>query len=116
MSAQRPANGTLVGLRLRRVRIRSLRLSEHAEVAAGPRVGNLADDVKGTHGATVGRLDEDAVFYLRSRGVPHPAARGLLIYAFANEMVERLRPEPLRAQLETRVAGRFAQGDPTVEP
>ena len=89
---------------------KNLLLSDHAEVDTRPRLEILADDVKCTHGATVGRLDEDAVFYLRSRGVPHLAARGLLIYAFANEMVERLRPEPLRSWVGKLVAHRLGTG------
>jgi len=89
---------------------KNLLLSDHAEVDTRPRLEILADDVKCTHGATVGRLDEDAVFYLRSRGVPHLAARGLLIYAFVNEMVERLRLEPLRSRVEKLVAHRLATG------
>ena len=93
---------------------KNLLLSDHAEVDTRPRLEILADDVKCTHGATVGRLDEDAVFYLRSRGVPHLAARGLLIYAFVNEMVERLRPEPLRSQVAKLVAHRLATGDDEV--
>ncbi len=93
---------------------KNLLLSDHAEVDTRPRLEILADDVKCTHGATVGRLDEDAVFYLRSRGVPHLAARGLLICAFANEMVERLRPEPLRSRVEKLVAHRLATGDDEV--
>ena len=95
---------------------KNLLLSDHAEVDTRPRLEILADDVKCTHGATVGRLDEDAVFYLRSRGVPHLAARGLLVYAFANEMVERLRPEPLRSRVERLVAHRLATGDDEVRP
>lgn len=87
---------------------KNLLLSDHAEVDTRPRLEILADDVKCTHGAAVGRLDEDAVFYLRSRGVPHLAARGLLIYAFVNEMVERIRPEPLRSRVEKLVADRLA--------
>lgn len=94
---------------------KNLLLSDHAEVDTRPRLEILADDVKCTHGATVGRLDEDAVFYLRSRGVPHLAARGLLIYAFANEMVERLRLEPLRSLVENLVAHRLAAGDDEVQ-
>lgn len=89
---------------------KNLLLSDHAEVDTRPRLEILADDVKCTHGAAVGQLDEDAVFYLRSRGVPHLAARGLLIYAFANEMVERLRLEPLRSRVEKLVAHRLATG------
>ncbi len=85
----------------------NLLLSDRAEVDTRPRLEILADDVKCTHGAAVGRLDEDAVFYLRSRGIPHQAARGLLTYAFVNEMVERLRLEPLRSRVEKLVANRL---------
>ncbi len=94
---------------------KNLLLSDHAEVDTRPRLEILADDVKCTHGAAVGRLDEDAVFYLRSRGVPHLAARGLLIYAFVNEMVERLRLEPLRSRVEKLVAHRLATGGDEVQ-
>ena len=87
---------------------KNLLLSDHAEVDTRPRLEIFADDVKCTHGAAVGQLDEDAVFYLRSRGVPHQAARGLLIYAFVNEMVERLRLDPLRSRVEKLVAHRLA--------
>ena len=91
---------------------KNLLLSDHAEVDTRPRLEILADDVKCTHGAAVGRLDEDAVFYLRSRGIPHQAARGLLIYAFVNEIVERLGLEPLRALVGKLVAHRLAtRGD-----
>ena len=94
---------------------KNLLLSDHAEVDTRPRLEIFADDVKCTHGAAVGQLDEDAVFYLRSRGVPHLAARGLLIYAFVNEMVERLRPEPLRSRVGKLVADRLATGDDEVQ-
>ena len=94
---------------------KNLLLSDHAEVDTRPRLEILADDVKCTHGAAVGRLDEDALFYLRSRGVPRLAARGLLIYAFVNEMVERLRPEPLRSWVGKLVADRLATGDDEVK-
>ena len=87
---------------------KNLLLSDHAEVDTRPRLEIYADDVKCTHGAAVGQLDEDAVFYLRSRGIPHQAARGLLIYAFVNEMVERLRPEPLRSLVGKLVNDRLA--------
>jgi Fe-S cluster assembly protein SufD len=94
---------------------KNLLLSDHAEVDTRPRLEILADDVKCTHGAAVGRLDEDAVFYLRSRGVPHQAARGLLTYAFANEMVELLHLEPLRSRVEKLVAHRLATGGDEVQ-
>lgn len=95
---------------------KNLILSERAEVDTRPRLEIYTDDVKCTHGAAVGQLDEEALLYLRARAIPLEEARGLLIYAFVHEMVDRIELEPLRAQLETRVASRFAQGDPTVEP
>jgi len=96
---------------------KNLVLSDYAEVDTRPRLEIFADDVKCTHGAAVGRLDEDALFYLRSRGIPHQAARGLLTYAFVQEMVERLRLEPLRARVEKLVANRLStDGDEVVRP
>jgi len=86
---------------------KNLLLSESAQVDTRPRLEIFADDVKCTHGAAVGQLDEDAVFYLRSRGVPHGAARDLLTYAFASEMLGLLRVEALRSRVERMVAWRF---------
>ena len=68
-----------------------------------------ADDVKCSHGATIGQLDEDAIFYLRSRGIGSAAARQVLTRAFAGEVVERIRLEPLRVQLEDSVGKRLEQ-------
>jgi Fe-S cluster assembly protein SufD len=78
---------------------RNLLLSEHATVDTKPQLEIWADDVKCSHGATVGQLDADQIFYLRSRGMDDAAARALLTYAFANEMVERVGLLPLRARL-----------------
>ena len=86
---------------------KNLLLSESAQVDTRPRLEIFADDVKCTHGAAVGQLDEDAVFYLRSRGVPHGAARDLLTYAFASEMLGLLRLETLRSRVERMVACRL---------
>jgi len=86
---------------------KNLLLSESAQVDTRPRLEIFADDVKCTHGAAVGQLDEDAVFYLRSRGVPHGAARDLLTYAFAGEMLGLLRVEALRSRVEKMVAWRL---------
>ena len=94
----------------------NLILSDRAEVDTRPRLEIYTDDVKCTHGAAVGQLDEDALLYLRSRGLPLEAARGLLIYAFVHEMVDRIELEPLRVQLEALVVGRFGKGDRPVEP
>ncbi len=90
---------------------KNLILSDRAEVDTRPRLEIYTDDVKCTHGAAVGQLDDEALLYLRARGIPLEAARGLLIYAFVQEMVDRIELEPLRAQLETLVAGRFTHGD-----
>ena len=77
----------------------NLLLSRDAEVDTKPQLEIYADDVKCSHGATVGQLDESAVYYLRSRGIDERAARSLLTYAFANDIVERLELAPLRHQL-----------------
>jgi Fe-S cluster assembly protein SufD len=64
--------------------------------------------VKCTHGATVGRLDETALFYFRSRGIPESRARTLLTYAFAAEVIEEIELEPVRDELERLVLARVA--------
>ena len=79
---------------------RNLLLSEKASAEARPQLEILADDVKCAHGATVGRLDEQALFYLRSRGIPRSEAERLLTLAFAQEVVGAIPLEPLRAQVE----------------
>ncbi len=83
----------------------NLLLSRDATINAKPQLEIYADDVKCSHGTTVGQLDETAVFYLRSRGVSEAAARGLLTYAFAVDLIERIEAEPLRAGLEELVRG-----------
>lgn len=88
----------------------NLLLSDDATVDTRPQLEIFADDVKCGHGGTVGRLDETSLFYLRSRGLDEPAARSLLIYAFAAELVELVRPEPLRARARELVAGRLPGG------
>jgi len=85
----------------------NLLLSDHARVDTKPQLEIFADDVKCTHGATVGRLDETALFYLRSRGLSNTVARKLLTYAFAADVLERLSLAPLRDALEARVLERF---------
>jgi Fe-S cluster assembly protein SufD len=85
----------------------NLLLSDHARVDTKPQLEIFADDVKCTHGATVGRLDETALFYLRSRGVNKSLARKLLTYAFAADVLERLPHAELKEALEARVLERF---------
>jgi Fe-S cluster assembly protein SufD len=86
---------------------RNLLLSDHARVHTKPQLEIFADDVKCTHGATVGRLDEVALFYARSRGVPAAEAQRLLTYAFAAEVIEEVALEPVRDELERLVRERL---------
>ena len=94
---------------------KNLLLSDQAEVDTRPRLEIFADDVLCTHGATVGRLDEDALFYLRSRGIPHAIARDLLTHGFAQEMVARWHPAALRARVESLLDHRLTADDDEVE-
>ncbi len=87
---------------------RNLLLSDNATVHSNPQLEIFADDVRCTHGSTVGRLDEEAVFYLRSRGIARDQAIRLLTLAFADEVLGRLPVEELRERLETVIASRLA--------
>jgi Fe-S cluster assembly protein SufD len=82
---------------------RNLLLSAKARVDTKPQLEIFADDVKCAHGATVGQLDVDEVFYLRSRGLSDAAARNLLTYAFGAEVIERISVASLRNRLEQAV-------------
>ncbi len=84
---------------------RNLLLSDAAEVDTKPELEIYADDVKCSHGATVGQLDKDALFYLLSRGIDHDTARGLLIFAFADDVIARGSLDEIRRQLEKRATG-----------
>jgi Fe-S cluster assembly protein SufD len=86
---------------------RNLLLSDGAKVDTKPQLEIFADDVKCTHGATVGRLDDVALFYARSRGVPHDVAERLLTYAFAAEVIEEVALEPVRLELDRLVLERL---------
>ena len=85
----------------------NLLLSPSARVDTKPQLEIFADDVKCTHGATVGRLDEMAMFYLNSRGIGPETARMLLTYAFAADVLETIELEPLKNELERLVLARF---------
>jgi Fe-S cluster assembly protein SufD len=82
---------------------RNLVLTRTAEVATRPWLEILADDVQCTHGATVGRLSDEGLFYLRSRGIPEASARRMLIAAFVQEVVDDIQPTGLRTGLELRI-------------
>jgi Fe-S cluster assembly protein SufD len=83
---------------------KALLLSDDATMNSQPALEIYADDVKCTHGSTIGPVDEDMVFYLRSRGVSLEAARHLLTYAFAADITRRIRIEPVRRRLEEWMA------------
>jgi Fe-S cluster assembly protein SufD len=78
----------------------TLLLSDDATINTKPQLEIYADDVKCTHGATVGQLDAESIFYLRTRGVGLAEARSLLTYAFANDIVGRIKVPSVRAELE----------------
>ncbi len=86
----------------------NLLLSPTARVDTKPQLEIFADDVKCTHGATVGRLDEMAMFYLNSRGIGRETARTLLTYAFAADVLETIELEAMKTELERMVLARFA--------
>jgi Fe-S cluster assembly protein SufD len=90
---------------------RNLLLSEDAQIDTKPQLEIYADDVKCTHGATIGQINEDAVFYLRARGISREAARALLLFAFANECLQRMRVEPVRRYLEGLVGRWIPKAD-----
>jgi Fe-S cluster assembly protein SufD len=83
---------------------KSLLLSDDAYMNSQPALEIYADDVKCTHGSTTGPVDEDMVFYLRTRGVSLEAARHLLTYAFAADITRRMRVEPVRRRIEDYMA------------
>jgi Fe-S cluster assembly protein SufD len=78
---------------------RNLLLSDDAQIDTKPQLEIFADDVKCTHGATIGQIEENALFYLRSRGIDELSARRLLLEAFANECLDRMKEGPARAHL-----------------
>jgi Fe-S cluster assembly protein SufD len=89
---------------------RNLCLSPDAVVHSKPHLEIDTDDVKCSHGATVGRLDPAQLFYLRARGIDADVARSVLTYAFAREMVEGISDEGLRGALEATIAGLLPNG------
>jgi Fe-S cluster assembly protein SufD len=90
---------------------RNLLLSDRAVANSNPQLEIFADDVKCTHGSTVGQLEPEALFYLRSRGLDREAARSLLTYAFASELLSRIAVQPLREVAEAVLADRLTGGN-----
>ena len=89
----------------------NLLLSNDAEVDTKPELEIYADDVKCSHGATVGQLDQDMLFYLQSRAIDKTAARSLLTFAFAEEIIKRIKFAPIRERLEQSVVGKLPDTD-----
>jgi Fe-S cluster assembly protein SufD len=84
---------------------RNLLLSDRAQIDTKPQLEIYADDVKCTHGATIGQIEENALFYLRSRGIDEVSARRLLLMAFASECLDRMKEGPARTHVETLIHG-----------
>ncbi len=91
---------------------KNLLLSRDAEVDTKPQLEIYADDVKCAHGATVGQLDSDALYYLRARGIDEQTARSVLTYAFANEILSRIGIDSIRSYVEHVLSTRLLRGRP----
>jgi Fe-S cluster assembly protein SufD len=89
---------------------RNIILSNEARVDTKPQLEIFADDVKCSHGATVGQLSKESMFYLRSRGIGEEQARMILIYAFASDVLKNIREDAVRSELENVLATRFLIG------
>jgi Fe-S cluster assembly protein SufD len=84
-------------------------LSNDATMNTKPQLEIFADDVKCSHGTTTGKLNEEALFYLRSRGIPKVEAQSLLMYAFAEDVIKKIKIDTLREQLERRIQAKLAR-------
>ena len=90
---------------------KNISMSQTARIYTEPQLEIYADDVKCGHGATVGQLDESALFYLRQRGIPEAEARMMLMLAFADDILQRIKLEPLRDRLRTLIENRLRKED-----
>ncbi|MEE3216470.1 MAG: SufD family Fe-S cluster assembly protein, partial [Pseudomonadota bacterium] len=87
----------------------NLLLSDRAQIDTKPELEIYADDVKCSHGATTGQLDEEAVFALRTRGLDQATARGLLTLAFAGEVMDQVDLDAVAERVELTVAGKLPE-------
>ena len=85
----------------------NLMLGERAEIKSIPGLEICADDVSCSHGATVGRIDEDELFYLAARGIPLVEAEQLIVQGFFDEIIERISDEQTRNELSERLLNKF---------
>ena len=90
-------------------KVRNLLLSDDSEANSMPGLEILADNVRCTHGATSGQINEDELFYLRSRGIPVPVAQRLIVTGFLNEVIQRLDHPKIAAHLHQLVEEKFAR-------
>src|SRR5262245_43416562 len=88
---------------------KALLLSEDAQINTKPQLEIFANDVKCTHGAAVGQMDDDAIFYLRARGIGAAQARDMLVHAFAGDVLNHLPLEPLRTRVDEELGRRLAE-------
>jgi Fe-S cluster assembly protein SufD len=88
---------------------RNLLLSTTAHADSIPGLEILANDVRCTHGATLGQVDKEQLFYLMSRGLPHPEAERLIVRGFFQDVLDRIELEPVRAALEAALDARIPQ-------
>ena len=79
-------------------------IGEKATINAKPQLEIFADDVKCSHGCTIGQLDDKALFYLQSRGIPKKEAKALLLFAFGNDVVERIKIPSLKTRISKLIA------------
>jgi Fe-S cluster assembly protein SufD len=82
-------------------------LSDSALVNTKPQLEIFADDVKCSHGATIGQLEEEALFYLKARGIGDKIARGMLVHAFTSDVVNSIKVEAIRNYLEDILTNKF---------
>jgi Fe-S cluster assembly protein SufD len=82
-------------------------LGDHASVNTKPQLEIFADDVKCSHGCTVGRPDDEALFYLRSRGISEKSAKSLLLHAFAVDILDNIKPAALRSHVDALISERL---------
>jgi Fe-S cluster assembly protein SufD len=94
---------------------KNLLLSEGATINSKPQLEINADDVKCTHGTSIGHLDEDSVYYLRSRAIGLNEARTVLTYGFANDVLNRMKVDAIRVRLECALLARLSGGHAQVE-
>lgn len=86
---------------------KNILLSDSASINTKPQLEIFADDVKCSHGCTIGRLDEEALFYLRARGINEKKAKALLLHAFASDIIEQVKPENVRKWLKEIISRRL---------